>query len=130
MLSTYCKKRGYVYKSGVLNITEYARAMNRSKIVVNWPRAQGNRPHRVFDAMACNACLVSGKLPTVPGDELVRGRDYVEVNEIREIPDAIDALMADGSWQQIAKNGHKLVGKYHTWAIRAGQLEQILQGVL
>jgi glycosyltransferase involved in cell wall biosynthesis len=126
MLSTYCKKRGLVYKSGVLHITEYARAMNRSKIVVNWPRAPGNRPHRVFDAMACGACLVTGPLPDVGGDERVKGWDYVEVEQIKEIPDAIDDLLGSGRWQTIARHGKKLVDKHHTWAIRARQLRQIL----
>jgi glycosyltransferase involved in cell wall biosynthesis len=126
MLSTYCKKRGLVYRSGVMHPVEYARAMARSKIVVNWPRALGNRSHRVFDAMACGACLVTGTLPDVDGDERVKGRDYAEVSKIKEIPDAIDDLLGSDEWIEIAARGKKLVAKYHTWAIRARQLRQII----
>lgn len=127
MLGTYCKKRRLVYQSGVMHITDYAKVMNRSKIVVNWPRTLGNRPHRVFDALACKTCLVSGQIPDVPGDNLVSGRDYVSVSEIKEIPDVIDELMTTGKWQEIAENGYKTVMKYHTWATRARQLREILK---
>lgn len=126
MLHTYCKKRQLTYTSGILHITEYARAMARSKIVVNWPRVPENRPHRVFDAMACGACLVSGPFPKIPGDELVEGRDYLIADKPGDIPDVIDWLLSTGEWRQIAAKGKKLVAKYHTWQMRAGQLKGIL----
>jgi len=126
MLHTYCKKRGLVYKSGILHITEYARAMAKSKIVVNWPRVSANRPHRVFDAMACGACLVSGPFPEIPGDNLVEGRDYVRADTIADVPDIIDDLLESGRWQEVAKNGKKRVSKYHTWEMRAEQLKEII----
>lgn len=127
MLRTFCKKRGLVLGTGTLHPIQYAKAMASSKIVVNWPRVPTNRPHRVFDAMACGACLVSGPLPFMPDDKRVEGRDYVEVQTHKDIPDAIDSLLASSDWrQQIATNGKRLVTKYHTWVIRARQLKQIL----
>lgn len=126
MLATYCKKRRLTYQSGILHITDYAMAMARSKIVVNWPRTPANRPHRVFDAMACGACLVTGPIPDVMGDERVPGRDYLQVNRISDIPDTIDYLLETGEWQQIAGKGKRLIARYHTWTIRARQLKGIL----
>lgn len=127
MLGTYCKKRGLKYTSGILPLPEYARAMAKSKIVVNWPRTPANRPHRVFDAMACGACLVSGPLPEVDGDERVPNRDYVEVEKVREIPDVIDYLLSSGDWREFGQWGQRLIKKYHTWSNRSKQLRNILQ---
>lgn len=125
LLSDYCQASGLVFQSGILALPEYARAMARGKIVVNWPRVPGNRPHRVLDAMACGACLVTGPIPD--GDERVPGRDFLQVNRIDDLISAIEYLLNSGDWQQIAGKGKKLIAKYHTWTIRARQLRAILK---
>lgn len=126
-LSNYCDKNGHLFTSGILHLPEYAKAMAQSKIVVNWPRVSGNRPHRIFDALACGACLVTGPIPDVPGDNLLEGRDYIQVETPAQILAAVDHLLTSGEWQQIGHNGKKRVERYHTWAIRAKQLDQILR---
>lgn len=130
ILSQYCQDNGLTFVSGVLHPTDYARTMARSKIVVNWPRHPSNRPHRVFDAMACGACLVSGPLPYVPGDERLAGRDYFEVGEVTEIVDAISNLFELGDYVAMAQRGKSMVMSNHTWAIRAKQLRKILESEL
>lgn len=130
ILSKYCEERDLTFASGVLHPTDYARAMARSKIVVNWPRSPRNRPHRVFDALACGACLVTGPLPDVPGDNLLSGRDYFEVGEIEEVTGAIDNLFELNDWIAMGQRGKKTVMRYHTWAIRARQLRDILESEL
>lgn len=130
MLRDFCPKNGISFETGTLHPVHYAKAMARSKIVINWPRVPTNRPHRVFDAMASGACLVTGPLPDVPGDERVRGRDYVQVDSAAELPGVIVDLLKSGEWQQIAAKGTKLVAKYHRWSMRAKQLGQILNEVL
>lgn len=126
MLRPYCKERGITFETGTLHPIEYARAMARSKIVLNWPRTPNNRPFRVFDAMACGACLVTGPLPDVMGDERVEGRDYIQVGQIEGIPATLQRLLDNDEWQDVAARGKKLVTKYHTWAIRAKELHQML----
>jgi spore maturation protein CgeB len=126
MMREYCPRHKISFETGTLHPIEYARAMARSKIVLNWPRVPANRPHRVFDAMACGACLVTGPLPIVPGDERVEGRDYIQVEAMEDLPATIKQLLDSGEWQGIAAKGKKLVAKYHTWSIRARQLKQIL----
>lgn len=130
MLRTFCKKRNIILGTGTLHPIKYAEAMACSKIVINWPRVPTNRPHRVFDAMACGACLVSGKLPFMPDDRTVEGRDYIQADNHKDIPDAIDMLLSSGRWEEIAANGKKLVTKYHTWAIRAKELHQMLSEII
>lgn len=128
MLSNFCRISGLTFESGILPLPEYARAMACSKIVVNWPRTPANRPHRVFDAMACGACLVTGPFPQrIPGDEMVEGRDYVEVKRTEDLPMICEWLLESGKWQEFGKWGKRLIAKYHTWSIRARQLRVILQ---
>lgn len=130
LLSQYCENNGLTFASGVLHPTDYARSMARSKIVVNWPRHPSNRPHRVFDAMACGACLVTGPLPYVPGDELLAGKDYFEVGKVEEVTQAISNLFELNDWVAMARRGKKTVMAYHTWAIRARQLREIIKSEL
>lgn len=130
ILSHYCEETGLSFVSGVLHPIDYAKAMARSKIVVNWPRHPKNRPHRVFDAMACGACLVTGPLPYVPGDETLPSRDFFEVGKVEDIPLVIGDLLVSGDWRQIASNGKELVDGKHRWAIRAKQLREILESEL
>jgi glycosyltransferase involved in cell wall biosynthesis len=126
MLRDYCQANDIVFATGTLHPIQYARAMAQSKIVINWPRVPENRPHRVFDVMACGACLVTGPLPNVVGDERIEGRDYVEIRRYDNLPAVIEYLLKSGDWQQIATNGTRLVAQKHTWAIRAKQLRQII----
>lgn len=126
LLADFCNARGLVFTSGVMHITDYARQMARSKIVVNWPRVPTNRPHRVFDAMACGACLVTGSLPDVDGDKREAGRDYIEVDKLVDIPAAIEALLDSGDWRAVGQSGRNMVQKNHTWTVRARQLRQII----
>jgi glycosyltransferase involved in cell wall biosynthesis len=131
ILSHFCEEAGLTFASGVLHPTEYARAMARSKIVVNWPRHPMNRPHRVFDAMACGACLVTGPLPKVEGDNIKGGCiDFAEVENIDDVPDIIEHVFEDNEWLEIANSGHQTVLQHHTWAIRAKQLRAILESEL
>jgi glycosyltransferase involved in cell wall biosynthesis len=127
MLEVYCTGAGLTYGSGVMHPTDYARAMARAKIVVNWPKTPTNRPHRVFDAMACGACLVSGPLPEVEGDRRLIGRDYFEVGAIEDLPAVIDDLLEKNDWQRLAENGKRLIAKYHTWQNRAAELREIIR---
>jgi hypothetical protein len=127
LLGSYCQYMDLRFRSGVMHPVKYAQAMARSKIVVNWPRVPSNRPHRVFDAMACGACLVTGPLPDVDGDQRVRGRDYIEVEKLEDIPAAVGALLDSGEWRTVGQSGRNMVAKYHTWAVRAKQLRSILQ---
>lgn len=129
-LSDYCEENRLSFQSGVLHPVDYARAMARSKIVVTWPRSPANRPHRVFDALACGTCLITGPLPDVPGDERVPGRDYFEVGAVEDVLGTIANLLEKDDWQTMGQKGKKLVTKYHTWAIRARQLRAIIESEL
>ena len=100
--------------------------MSKSKIVVNWPRTSINRPHRVFDTMACRSCLITGRLPDVPFDNRISGYHYVECDSFEDIFKSIGDLLSNDKWQEIAENGYNLVHKQHTWSIRAKQLREII----
>lgn len=131
-LAVYCARMGYTYASGDRDREEYARAFNRAKVAVNLTRTPQNRPHRVLDALACRTCLLSSKLPHVSGEERVQGVHYVEWDASGEALGAnelgawVERLLGSGEWQALADNGYELVHRAHTWAVRAGELRQIL----
>lgn len=126
-LSGLCANSGWSYVSGTTGLDLYAIDMGLSKVVVNWPRTPINRPHRIFDAMACRCCIVTAPIPKVPGDGLVLGAHYVEYRDKAELPDILRGLLGGDGWERYADAGHKLVMENHTWEIRAAQLRGIIR---
>ena len=118
---------GYSFRSGAMGLPEYAESMGHSKVIINWPRVPGNRSHRVLDAMACRACLVTGTIPNIPEDKLERDMHYIAFDKKEELPYLLESLFAEDRWQEIADNGYKLVMENHTWAIRARELRELLE---
>lgn len=123
-LSDLCAEHHLVYKSGVRPLPEYAETMSRSKIVVVRPRTETNRPHRIYDAMACGAAVASYPFPHLPGDYLEWETNFFDLpsRSIETIPE----LIATGQWNQVAENGRKMVLRYHTWTTRAAELRVLL----
>lgn len=124
-LEAFCDERGYIFAGGKRVQIKYAQAFNRTRISVNLSRTVTNRPHRVFDAMACRTCLLTSSLPPVSGEVRTAGTHYLEFRECDDLTDTIDRVLASGEWQSIADQGHELVHKQHTWAIRARELRQV-----
>ncbi len=125
-LHDVCQQAGWSYRSGAVGIGLYAEDMGRGRVVVNWPRTMLNRPHRVFDAMASGACLLTGEIPIVDGDDVVENVHYAVFRSNKELDDWLSRLLQDETWRQFARNGHDLVMRKHTWAVRARELRQIL----
>ena len=125
-LKNFCEQRGYSYLVGKREGTEYARAFNRSKITVNLSRNSINRPHRIFDAMACRTCVLTSELPDVSDEERTAGVHYEEYGGFESLGDKIDYLLASGKWKDVADAGYELVQEHHTWTVRAKQLHGIL----
>lgn len=132
-LHDLAQKHGWTYRSGMLPIVEYAQSFSRSKITVNVPRTPLNRPHRVFDALACRTCLLSRSLPTVHGDfpPLADKFNYVEYFPQFDftLEGYIEGLLngeGDDGWEFYANNGYTLVHTHHTWTVRAQQLREII----
>lgn len=117
-----CRERGWVYASGVLGGVEYAQAMNRAKVVVNLPRVPGNRPHRILDAFACQAAVLTYPIPD--GGEFTVPPYYSLLPE-QDLGDALESLLA-GDWQQRAEWGYREVMQRHTWSQRAKDVRALL----
>ncbi len=127
MLGEYCKQAGLSYKSGIAGLPEYAEGMGRAKIVVNWSRTPINKTHRIFDAMACGACVVTRTLPCVESDKRSSLLHYVEFEAKEELPGIIEDLFIGDLYQRIAQEGYNLVVNNHTWAIRARELRGVFK---
>lgn len=128
LLHDISQKHNWVYRSGVLDIHDYANSFRNSKIVVNQSRTPNNRPHRIFDAMACGAMMLTSKLPNIKEDQLINSLvNHCVFFDDKHLEDGLIELLEDDRLiQVIADNGYNLVMQNHTWSIRAKQLREII----
>jgi spore maturation protein CgeB len=104
---------------------EYARAFNRARISMNVKQVDANRPHRVFDAMACKTCVLTDPLPVVEEPVSILPGEHYATFEGNPAP-VIEYLLDSGDWDCIAAAGYAWVHAQHTWRVRAGQLRALL----
>lgn len=133
LLAAYCHEHGLKYVSGTVELGIYAEHMARSKVVVVVPRVDGNRPHRILDAMASGACVITGKIPMSDekwciGDDLLMSYDNEGI--IYRLDHAFTDDEYDMYWLGIAPYGHKLIQETHTWSVRSKELRQMIDEVL
>jgi hypothetical protein len=130
-LRNFCHAHGYNFQSGVYAGQDYPLMMTRSKIVVNVNRNAQTRGHRVFDAMACRACVVTSPLPPVSGEARRADVDYLEFNpdDKQRLAELLTWLLESGTWETFAGNGYMLVRECHTWQVRAAQLLDTMEGI-
>lgn len=128
-LHEICKKHGLSYSSGTLGVGEYARRLNRAKIVVNWPRTPYNRPHRVYDAMASRACLLTGPLPAVGGEAIASGVHYSAFENVEQLETLILFMLQNNNWMKMGEKGYQWATQQN-WATRARELRNILHTTL
>lgn len=123
---------GYCFEAGVYPGQAYAMMMTRTKIIVNLNRNPATRSHRVFDAMACRACVLTSPLPDVSGEERRAGTHYLEydLTDLDALGDCVDWLLGTGQWETFAGNGYMLVREQHTWQVRASELRQLVEDAL
>jgi hypothetical protein len=130
LLHNISMKKNYSYKSGTLPLLEYAKSMAQSRVVVNVPRTVTNRPHRVFDTMACKTALLTLPIPNVDGDYLTDGVHYLSFQDDNDLEKNLSYLIDAGRCVEIANEAYTFVKANHTWAIRAAQLRSIFNDEL
>ena len=124
LLHDMTRMHGLSYVSGAIGLDAYAHNLNRAKVVVNVPRNPSNRPHRVFDALASGAALITTPLPDVSGECRKPGLHYLEA-DANAIPELARILVENMTWQLPATMGYEWV-QQHTWRARARELRQLL----
>lgn len=131
-LRAFCKEHGYVFQSGVYPGQEYPMMMTRSKIVVNLNRNPNTRGHRIFDIMACRACMLTSPTMDVSGETRRAGFHYLEYDpdDLSLLGEQVDWLLDTERWETFARNGHTLVRESHTWQVRASYLHGIVEKFL
>jgi glycosyltransferase involved in cell wall biosynthesis len=117
---------GRTLSTGPLGLPDYAAALGRARVAVNWSRVPDNRPHRLIDTLSAGAALLTGPYGTYPGDDLVGGLHLLCVRRPDEVADAVEQLLDSGLWLTLAAEGHRLVAARHTWATRAAELRALL----
>lgn len=124
-LSVLCRAFGVSYVSGAVDLATYADHVGRSLVVVNLPRTARNRPHRVYDALACGATLLTAPLPTVSGEGLRSGDQYVPLTE--DLEASLERALVHH--ERYAEAGIAWAAD-QTWAVRAKELRGMLQCAL
>jgi len=124
-LVEHCAANGYSLSTGHLSVEQYAAALGRARVVVNLPQAAGNRPHRVLDAMAAGAALLTAPLPDVSGEDSRTGVHYAEWQDTSDLAQHLKSLIAYQRWSDYAEAG-ALWMQQHTWAVRAQELRAIV----
>jgi hypothetical protein len=126
LLPSVCQRGGWSLSCGGLSRPEYARALARARVVVNFPKTPTNRPNRVMDAMVARACLLTGVLPIVDGAGMVPGEHYVTFDRPQDLEAGLHQVLDAGEWERVANAGYELAMAKHTWAVRAAELRQML----
>jgi len=121
-LDDICARHGWSYVSGAKGLDEYALHMGQAKVVVNIPRTPINRPHRVHDAMASGAALLTAPIPWIAEDKIEPSKHYRVIGDLER--DLID-LLDNGKWQELADRGHNVNQAFHTWAHRAQEMRAL-----
>jgi spore maturation protein CgeB len=117
---------GYSLSTGHLDVVQYAEALGRARVVVNLPQFAGNRPHRVLDAMASGAALLTAPVPDVSGEDRRAGTHYAEWQDTGELRQRIAAMLDEDGWREYADAGYAWVMAGHTWAVRARELRSLI----
>lgn len=130
VVSEYCAARDLRCLVGPLGLPDYAEALGQAKVVVCASRVPSNRPHRVFDALASGAHLLSTPLPlSAAWDGLATGIHYSSWHDQGTLECALDAAF-DPLLSLVAQrrrtSGLGVVTRRHTWAVRARELRTLL----
>lgn len=127
LLDELATKHNWVYRSGVLPLEQYAESFRTAKIVVNQSRTPNNRPHRIFDAMACGAMVMTSPLPFKKSDKIVDFDTHVEFGNDKALESHLEFFLNNKEQLDLmANDGYSSVIQNHTWSIRAKQLREII----
>ena len=97
---------------------------SRSKVAFH-RSLDGELDARVFEAMACGACLVTDRIRDLEG--LFRDREHLVLYDEWDMLDVVDETMADEEGRErIARAGQTLVRERHTYAHRVAELLRTL----
>ena len=131
VLERFARDLDISYRGWVANV-DVPRVYSAARVVLHIPRSQyvkmlpGTPTIRVFEALACGACLIS--LPWEDTDGLFTvGQDYVVAGTPKALRDAIDWLTHDDAARDsIGQHGLQTILERHTCGHRADQLLEIV----
>jgi spore maturation protein CgeB len=120
------------YRGWLPNV-EVPRVYSAARVILHVPRRQyvdllpGTPTIRVFEALACAACLVS--LPWQDSDGLFSvGQDYVVARTAAEMRELVDWLCEDdAARERLGRHGRETILAHHTCDHRARQLLDIIR---
>ena len=112
---------------GIAPFTEMSQIYSASKIGFNYS-IRNDINMRMFEVMSCGALLITNRTKGNGFEELFEnGKHLVTYKNQRELFRLIDYYLThDKEREEISRNGHQLVIKYHTYEMRtANMLERV-----
>ncbi len=128
-LRTWARGTALTYTDGGGRaIAQYAQLIGQARVVIHKATHPQCRSHRFFDALASGACLLSDVRASVPEDGFEAGKHYLLYGDTKDLIEKTEHLLASGEWLRYAERGREYVLAHHTWAHRAAEFADILQG--
>lgn len=119
--------------SNVYDFAEGAALYRACRVAIadnQFPEAVGAFSNRLFQALAAGACVLHQRVEGMQQyTGLTAGVHYVEWNTIDELPDMLDAWLADKMTrdrQRIADAGRRYVCDFHSFRARVNELVNVL----
>lgn len=128
LLKDLSVKHNWNLASGIRDLPDYAESFRTAKIVVNQSRTSNNRPHRIFDAMACGAMVLTSQIANIKADKIFENGCFLGFYSDDDLEIALDRLLRllPVTRERIAEQGYQTVMQNHTWSIRTKQLREII----
>jgi len=116
---------------GPAPFTEMSRIYSASRIGFNYS-IRNDINMRMFEVMSCGALLVTNRIKKNGLEELFEdGKHLVVYKNPRELFKLINYYLThEREREEIAKNGHQLVAKHHTYAVRLADMFKLIKGKL
>lgn len=115
------KKKGYLWRE------DYAKMINRSKLMITSGGKFGVAVRKYFEAMACRALLLA-PLPTKAEDyHFLDGFNMVAVDSVNWEDEMWYYLENSAERERLVENAYQTIQKFHTTKIRIKELLEILE---
>lgn len=141
MRNTYLKREGFVYHKhpGYGNFNDqspiagnFAKEINRAKIFLTCDSIHKYPLRKYFEVPACNTLLIASPNEDLRDLGFKTEQNYVSVSE-HDFQDKVEFYLRpenESIRNQIARQGYEFIHKYHSTAVRAKQLIQMIHEIV
>lgn len=118
-------------KHSEVSVAESLEEWGRAKIglnIMSWHKA--GMTERIANIMLSGAVCLSDETSYLK-EHFMEGEQIVtfRLSELEQLPGKIEMLLKEDNWRRIARGGYGVASNEHTWADRAKQLLDMVEGI-